>query len=175
MAKWSRSFMIFPVLLGAGESVVESVKALLQPADDNAVESFGAYSPAAGDGKKETTWGSIPWRRRWRAPGPCWDGAASKTFGAVPKNSYFLADFGQPLQVPGQDQTRAQGEARRAPKHPSRDRGDGKGGLGSDDEDAPAGSASGRDVRVSENEKNSRRSARSGRELERGCTAGADR
>ena len=159
-----------------GESAVtESVKALLQPADDNAVESFGAYSPAgeAGDGKKRKRPGldSVAKKMAGARTVLGWGGIENYFRGCAQKFTVLYADFGQPLQVPGQDQTRAQGEARRAPKHPSRDRGDGKGGIGFGRRGRPGWRrASGRDRRVSENEKNSRRSARNGRGGRR-CTA----
>lgn len=158
VAKWSRSFMIFQFYSVPGESAVtESIKALLQPADDNAVESFGAYSPAgeAGDGKKRKRPGldSVAKKMAGARTVLGW-GGIENYFAAVPKNSpYFTRILDNHSRCLDKIK-RARREKRDELRNTLREIAEmERAGLGSDDEDAPAGGASGRDRRVSENEK----------------------
>ena len=157
VAKWSRSFMIFQFYSVPGESaVVESVKALLQPADDNAVESFGAHSPAgkAGDGKRKRPGLDSVAKKMAGARTVLGWGGIENYFAAVPKSSpYFtriLDNHSRCLDKIKRARRVKRDELRNTLREIAEME---RAGLGSDDEDAPAGGASGRDRRVSENEK----------------------
>ena len=162
VAKWSRSFMIFQFYSVPGESAVtESVKALLQPADDNnAAESFGTDSTAgkAGDGKrKRPGLDSVAKKMAGSRTVLGW-GGIENYFAAVPKNSPYFTRILDNHSRYRDKIKRARRVKRDELRNTLREIAEmERRGLGSDDEDAPAGggftSREGHPRRVSENEK----------------------